>query len=246
MTRDDVPLGKGQCDIRLQVDNEVEVHMRGDQVTVRTISGQEARDDGSECNAPLPNRDVGGFSFEVKDSRNEIRMLAEPSLTKDAAKNMRLFISGSAPLLIETFNEWKERTGQTILERYGMSETIMLTSNPYDEKQGERRGGTVGFPLPGVGLRVVGDDGQELPTGHRGLLSLVVQVRHLVEVGVESHVPAPHLVAGVRLGGPDALVGHIDAHVGGRGQGEGDPVLVALRQDAVGLGGAERDGLRGG
>jgi malonyl-CoA/methylmalonyl-CoA synthetase len=84
-----------------------------------------------------------------------VRMLAEPSLDREAAKHMRLFISGSAPLLIETFNEWKERTGHTILERYGMSETIMLTSNPYE---GERRGGTVGFPLPGVGVRVIGDD----------------------------------------------------------------------------------------
>jgi malonyl-CoA/methylmalonyl-CoA synthetase len=76
---------------------------------------------------------------------------------------MRLFVAGSAPLLIETFNEWRQRTGHTILERYGMSETIMLTSNPYRAEDGERRGGTVGFPLPGVGLRVVGDDGGELP-----------------------------------------------------------------------------------
>lgn len=97
-----------------------------------------------------------------------VRMLAEPGLTREAAKHMRLFIAGSAPLLLETFNEWRERTGHTILERYGMSETIMLTSNPYEAKQGERRGGTVGFPLPGVGLRVVGDDNRELPTGEIG------------------------------------------------------------------------------
>jgi malonyl-CoA/methylmalonyl-CoA synthetase len=97
-----------------------------------------------------------------------VRMLAEPGLGQGAARHMRLFISGSAPLLIETFNEWKERTGHTILERYGMSETIMLTSNPYDPKQGERRGGTVGFPLPGVELRVRGDDGQELAAGEIG------------------------------------------------------------------------------
>ena len=64
---------------------------------------------------------------------------------------MRLFISGSAPLLLDTFEAFRERTGHTILERYGMSETVMLTSNPYDPKDGERRGGTVGFPLPGVG-----------------------------------------------------------------------------------------------
>jgi malonyl-CoA/methylmalonyl-CoA synthetase len=81
---------------------------------------------------------------------------------------MRLFVSGSAPLLIETFNEWKERTGHTILERYGMSETIMLTSNPYLAKDGERRGGTVGFPLPGVGVRVRADDGSEVPAGEIG------------------------------------------------------------------------------
>jgi len=102
-----------------------------------------------------------------------VRMLGEGALTREAASHMRLFISGSAPLLIETFRDWQERTGHTILERYGMSETIMLTSNPYaaDARHGgqdERRGGTVGFPLPGVGLRVVGDDGQALPVGETG------------------------------------------------------------------------------
>jgi malonyl-CoA/methylmalonyl-CoA synthetase len=80
------------------------------------------------------------------------RMLAEPALTKDAVRNMRLFVSGSAPLLLETFNDWQERTGHTILERYGMSETVMLASNPYDAKLGERRGGTVGFPAAGRGI----------------------------------------------------------------------------------------------
>ncbi|MEN5179680.1 malonyl-CoA synthase [Comamonas testosteroni] len=102
-----------------------------------------------------------------------VRMLAEPTLTRAATRNMRLFISGSAPLLIETFREWQERTGHTILERYGMSETIMLVSNPYRadsryDGQDERRGGTVGFPLPGVGVRVQGDDGQPLPVGEIG------------------------------------------------------------------------------
>jgi malonyl-CoA/methylmalonyl-CoA synthetase len=102
-----------------------------------------------------------------------VRMLAEPSLNKAAVKPMRLFIAGSAPLLIETFTEWQERTGHTILERYGMSETAMLTSNPYAPdkryaKQSERRGGTVGFPLPCVSLRVRGDDGQDLPVGEIG------------------------------------------------------------------------------
>ncbi len=102
-----------------------------------------------------------------------VRMLAEPSLTPAQAAHMRLFISGSAPLLIETFSEWQRRTGHTILERYGMSETVMLTSNPCgpDARYGgatERCGGTVGFPLPGVSLRVVGEDGQALAPGAIG------------------------------------------------------------------------------
>jgi malonyl-CoA/methylmalonyl-CoA synthetase len=97
-----------------------------------------------------------------------VRMLAEPGLTREAVRNMRLFVAGSAPLLIETFDEWRERTGHTILERYGMSETIMLTSNPYSPAQGERRGGTVGFALPGVQLRVRDDAGRDCTTDEIG------------------------------------------------------------------------------
>ena len=102
-----------------------------------------------------------------------VRMLAEPGLTKQQVAHMRLFVSGSAPLLIETFDEWKARTGHTILERYGMSETVMITSNPYaaDDRfggQSERRGGTVGFVLPGIELRVVDDANQPLPAGEIG------------------------------------------------------------------------------
>ena len=96
-----------------------------------------------------------------------VRLLNEPGLTQEVCRNMRLFVAGSAPLLIETFNEWRLRTGHTILERYGMSETAMLTSNPY-EAGGERRGGTVGFALPGVSLRVQSDDGQPLGTDEIG------------------------------------------------------------------------------
>ncbi len=95
MTRDDVPVGKGQCDIRLQVDNEVEVAVRGDVVNIRTISGRDPRDDGSECNAPLPNRDIVGFNFQVIDSRNEIRLLAEPSRRNDFAAIVRIRDSAS-------------------------------------------------------------------------------------------------------------------------------------------------------
>jgi malonyl-CoA/methylmalonyl-CoA synthetase len=81
------------------------------------------------------------------------RLLAEASFTRDSCRSMRLFISGSAPLLLDTFNEFRERTGHTILERYGMSEAGMICSNPY---AGERRGGSVGLPLPGVSLRIAG------------------------------------------------------------------------------------------
>ncbi len=88
-----------------------------------------------------------------------VRLLADARLTREACAKMRLFVAGSAPLLIETFNAFRERTGQTILERYGMSETNMLCSNPYLEADGPRRGGTVGFPLPGVGVRVSSDQG---------------------------------------------------------------------------------------
>ena len=102
-----------------------------------------------------------------------VRLLAEAGLNREVARNMRLFISGSAPLLIETFNDWTARTGHTILERYGMSETTMLTSNPCnaDARYGglsERRGGTVGFPLPGVSLRVQDDAGQSVAVGAIG------------------------------------------------------------------------------
>lgn len=96
------------------------------------------------------------------------RLLDEPSFTKEACRHMRLFISGSAPLLIETFHAFRERSGHTILERYGMSETVMLCSNPYDRGDGERRGGTVGFPLPGVSLRVRDDKAQIAPKGEIG------------------------------------------------------------------------------
>ena len=83
MTRKDVPPGKGQCDIRLQVDDEVEVTVRGDTVFLRTLSGREARDDGSECNLPLPSREIRGFTFEVEDKRNEIRLAAAPDSRND-------------------------------------------------------------------------------------------------------------------------------------------------------------------
>ena len=93
------------------------------------------------------------------------RLLAEPSFTRDAVRNMRLFISGSAPLLLDTFSEFEARTGQRILERYGMSEAGMITSNPL---QGVRVGGTVGLPLPGNDVRIADDQDHPLPGGKAG------------------------------------------------------------------------------
>lgn len=97
-----------------------------------------------------------------------VRLLNDARFTRELCSRMRLFISGSAPLLTETFEAFKERIGQPILERYGMSETIMLTSNPYDTALGERVGGTVGQPLPGVMVRVVDDTETELGVGEIG------------------------------------------------------------------------------
>ncbi|SEP04789.1 malonyl-CoA/methylmalonyl-CoA synthetase [Salinihabitans flavidus] len=96
------------------------------------------------------------------------RLLDDPRIDRDRVANMRLFVSGSAPLLVETHERWEQRTGHRILERYGMTETNMSTSNPYE---GERRAGTVGFPLPGVELRVM-DKGCEVAPGEIGVLEV--------------------------------------------------------------------------
>lgn len=98
-----------------------------------------------------------------------VRLLEMTGLA-DAARNMRLFVSGSAPLLADTHDKWREITGHAILERYGMTETNMNTSNPYD---GARRAGTVGFPLPGVELKVTDPEtGASLPKGEIGVLEV--------------------------------------------------------------------------
>ncbi|WP_417805082.1 AMP-binding protein [Thalassospira lucentensis] len=97
------------------------------------------------------------------------RLLAHPKFTKDVCSNMRLFVSGSAPLLAETHDAFFERTGHKILERYGMTETCMNTSNPLD---GERRPGAVGPTLPGTEARVCDKDGNVLGTGEIGVLEV--------------------------------------------------------------------------
>jgi malonyl-CoA/methylmalonyl-CoA synthetase len=99
-----------------------------------------------------------------------VRLLQDKRLGKDSTAHMRLFVSGSAPLLAETHREWRERTGHAILERYGMTETNMSTSNPY---AGDRVAGTVGFPLPGVSARVVDPEtGKELSRDEIGMIEV--------------------------------------------------------------------------
>jgi malonyl-CoA/methylmalonyl-CoA synthetase len=99
-----------------------------------------------------------------------VRLLEHPGLSREATKHMRLFTSGSAPLLAETHRAFRERTGHAILERYGMTETNMNTSNPYD---GERIAGTVGFPLPDVEIRIAdAESGQALAQGETGILEV--------------------------------------------------------------------------
>ena len=93
------------------------------------------------------------------------RLLSEPAFTRECARNVRLFVSGSAPLLPETFASFRERTGSTILERYGMTETGMITSNPLE---GVRAAGTVGRPLPGISVRIVDDEGGTCAPGAIG------------------------------------------------------------------------------
>lgn len=95
------------------------------------------------------------------------RLLANAGFTSASVRNVRLFISGSAPLLPTTFAEFEQRTGQRILERYGMSEAVIITSNPLE---GDRIAGSVGFPLPGVELRIGG--GEEPDTTRTGVIEI--------------------------------------------------------------------------
>ncbi|HXI08595.1 MAG: malonate--CoA ligase [Bradyrhizobium sp.] len=98
------------------------------------------------------------------------RLLQSPGLSKESTRHMRLFVSGSAPLLADTHREWSARTGHAVLERYGMTETNMNTSNPYD---GERVPGAVGFPLPGVSARVTDPEtGKELARDEIGMIEI--------------------------------------------------------------------------
>jgi len=96
------------------------------------------------------------------------RLLNDPRLTRDLVSNMRLFVSGSAPLLAETHTAFEDRTGHRILERYGMTETNMITSNPFD---GDRIAGSVGFALPGTEVEIT-NEGTPLNAGEVGMIEV--------------------------------------------------------------------------
>ncbi len=124
----------------------------------------------------LPKFDVGAVMQALPRATTMMgvptfytRLLEEPGFGRELAGHMRLFISGSAPMLEETHRQFEARVGQRILERYGMTETNMLTSNPYD---GERVAGTVGQPLPGVELKVCDGEGKALPDGEVGMIEV--------------------------------------------------------------------------
>ncbi|WP_158808831.1 malonyl-CoA synthase [Beijerinckia sp. L45] len=125
----------------------------------------------------LPKFDAGEIISEMPGATTMMgvptfytRLLDRPDFTTETARTIRLFTSGSAPLLAETHRDWFARTGHAILERYGMTETNMSTSNPY---KGDRRAGTVGFPLPGVALRVVDPEtGVSVAAGAIGMLEV--------------------------------------------------------------------------
>jgi malonyl-CoA/methylmalonyl-CoA synthetase len=125
----------------------------------------------------LPRFDAGEVLARLPDATTMMgvptfytRLLSRADFTRETCRTIRLFVAGSAPLLPSTFAEFEARTGQRILERYGMTETGMITSNPY---QGERREGSVGPPLPGVRVRVAeAETGQVLAHGGTGVIEV--------------------------------------------------------------------------
>lgn len=123
----------------------------------------------SRFDAAQVQRHLSGATVMMGVPTFYTRLLADPAFDASACRNMRLFVSGSAPLLASTFNAFRERTGHAILERYGMTEAGMITSNPLS---GERRAGTVGFALPGVEVRVADSAGRELAPEEIGVLEV--------------------------------------------------------------------------
>jgi malonyl-CoA/methylmalonyl-CoA synthetase len=117
----------------------------------------------------LVMRDLARASVMMGVPTFYTRLLNEPAFTRTLCNNVRLFVSGSAPLQLETFKDFETRTGKTILERYGMSEAGMITSNPL---AGQRRGGTVGFPLPGISVRIADERDRPVENGVIGAIQV--------------------------------------------------------------------------
>jgi hypothetical protein len=133
-TRDDIPIGKGQCDINLQVDGEVEVTVRRDTVFIRTISGRDAYDDGgSECNAPLPAGQVEAFNFQVSERRNDITLLSEPTRRTNYGAVIRIRDSSGGQGRYRFRLTW-QMTGNDNFDRRG------------DDRRGDDRRGERNLP----------------------------------------------------------------------------------------------------
>ena len=139
MTRGDVPLGKGQCDIRLRIDGEAEVSVRGDMVYLRTVNGRDGRDEGSECNEPLPDRIVEGFGFEVRDRRGDIALLSEPSRRNGFRAVVRIRDSEGGEGRYHFRLSWQMDGGR---DPFGSGSGPGYGSDPGDSR---RRGGAAGL-----------------------------------------------------------------------------------------------------
>jgi len=160
MTRADLPLGQGICEIRLRVDNEVEVSVRGDRVSVHTIAGREARDEGSECNEPLPARGLADFHFEARESRGDIRLLSEPTHRNDYQAIVRIRDSAGGDARYAFRLTWT-MTGPGDL-------SLRERADEYrrDDDLGDRRGGlvwnnTTHFGGPGRGSSTLAGHGPQ-------------------------------------------------------------------------------------
>ncbi len=200
MARNDVPLGKGQCDIRLEVDNEVEVTVRRDMVLVRTISGQDARDAGSECNAPLPDREVRGFNYQVVDRRNEIRLIEEPSRRNDFAAIVRIRDGAGGMGRYHFRLSWEMGGGGDVRRDEG--------GRRDNDRPGERRGGegfawnnTLNYRGNGRGAALFNESGE------RRLLDVTVDIDRGGRISVTFRTAR---------GGPLSFTGSVIGREGGR------------------------------
>jgi hypothetical protein len=138
MASGDVPRGKGQCDIRLVANGEVEVSVRGDLIYVRTIQGGNARDDGSECSEPLPSRVAAGFRFEKKEGRGEMRLINEPSQPSDYQAVVRIRSTDSGEAKFHFRISWRigDATGLTDAGPFDSKNPVGLPDRVEDRREG--------------------------------------------------------------------------------------------------------------